>query len=107
MSLWVDKYRPTSLDKLTVHESITSKLSGLAASDELPHLLFYGPSGAGKKTRVMALLRSLFGPGVTRVKLEHRSIKVNASKNVEISTLGSNFHIECNTSYNGKIFIIM
>jgi replication factor C subunit 3/5 len=102
MSLWVDKYRPTSLDKLTVHESITSKLSGLAASDELPHLLFYGPSGAGKKTRVMALLRSLFGPGVTRVKLEHRSIKVNASKTVEISTLGSNFHIECNPSDAGN-----
>jgi replication factor C subunit 3/5 len=102
MSLWVDKYRPMSLDKLTIHEDLTKKMQGLAASEELPHLMFYGPSGAGKKTRIMALLRAIYGPGVGRVKLEHRTIKVNASKTVEISTLGSNFHIECNPSDAGN-----
>jgi len=102
MSLWVDKYRPTTLDSLTVHGDVTKKLAGLAASDELPHLLFYGPNGAGKKTRVMALLREVFGPGVGRVKLEHRTIKVSPSKSVEISTLGSNYHIECNPSDAGN-----
>ena len=102
MSLWVDKHRPTTLDKLTVHGNVTKKLEGLAASDELPHLLFYGPNGAGKKTRVMALMREVFGPGVGRVKLEHRTIKVSPSKSVEISTLGSNYHIECNPSDAGN-----
>ena len=69
MSLWVDKYRPTNLSKLTIHEEITSKLSALAKSEELPHLLFYGPAGAGKKTRVNAMLREIFGAGADRVKL--------------------------------------
>ena len=41
-------------------------ISGLAEGGDLPHLLFYGPSGAGKKTRLTALLRELFGPGVEK-----------------------------------------
>lgn len=38
-----------------------------AESADLPHMMFYGPAGAGKKTRIMALLRKVFGPGVEKV----------------------------------------
>lgn len=30
-------------------------------------MLFYGPSGAGKKTRITCTLRELFGPSVEKV----------------------------------------
>lgn len=30
-------------------------------------MLFYGPSGAGKKTRITCTLRQLFGAGVEKV----------------------------------------
>ena len=69
MSLWVDKHRPNSLAKLDIHNEITSKLLALSKSEELPHLLFYGPPGAGKKTRVKAMLREIYGSGADRVKL--------------------------------------
>jgi len=31
-------------------------------------MLFYGPSGAGKKTRITCVLRQLFGAGVEKVR---------------------------------------
>lgn len=102
MALWIDKQRPNTLNKLTYHPEITEKLRGLAASEDLPHLLFYGPSGAGKKTRVMALLREMFGPGVEKVKLEHRTFKTTSNKTIDLTTLGSNYHIECNPSDAGQ-----
>jgi DNA polymerase III delta prime subunit len=30
-------------------------------------MLFYGPSGAGKKMRISCTLKQLFGPGVEKV----------------------------------------
>ncbi|DBA04349.1 TPA: hypothetical protein N0F65_002111 [Lagenidium giganteum] len=101
--LWVDKYRPTSLDTLDYHEDVTRRLKNLAHAEDLPHLLVYGPSGAGKKTRIMALLRELYGDGALKVRLEHKSFKVpNRSTKVEITTVASNYHIEMNPSDVGN-----
>jgi replication factor C subunit 3/5 len=100
--LWVDKHSPKSLSKLTLHDDITAKLTTLAHSEELPHLLIYGPPGVGKKTRVMALLREIFGAGVEKIKLEHRAFKLPSNKMLEINMLGSNYHIECNPSDAGN-----
>jgi len=72
--LWVDKHRPLTLEKMDYLKDQATQLSRLAASGDLPHLLFYGPSGAGKKTRVMALLRAMFGAGVEKVCTEQSSI---------------------------------
>lgn len=102
MALWVDKHRPSSLLKLSLHGATTNKLIALARSEEIPHLLFYGPAGSGKKTRVMALIKEMFGSGVEKVKLEHRTFKTSTNKTIEITTLGSNYHIECNPSDAGN-----
>jgi hypothetical protein len=55
--LWVDKHRPTSLESLDYGKEQAEQLRLLAATGDLPHMLFYGPAGAGKKTRIMALVR--------------------------------------------------
>eukprot|EP00055_Hartaetosiga_balthica_P015969 m.98380 g.98380 ORF g.98380 m.98380 type:complete len:355 (+) comp9009_c0_seq1:108-1172(+) len=98
MSLWVDKHRPKSFSKLSYHTKISEQLETLGSSGDVPHLLVYGPSGAGKKTRVMCLLRQLYGNSVDKLKIEHRNFKATNSKSVDISTIASAYHIEINPS---------
>ncbi|XP_060177689.1 replication factor C subunit 3 isoform X1 [Lycium barbarum] len=102
--LWVDKYRPKTLDKVTVHHDVAQNLQKLVAEGDCPHLLFYGPSGSGKKTLIMALLRQIFGPSADKVKVENKIWKVDAGTrtiDVELTTLSSTHHVELNPSDAG------
>ena len=44
------------------------KLPAQVATGDCPHLLFYGPPGAGKKTLIVALLREIYGAGAEKVR---------------------------------------
>uniref|UniRef100_A0A671XEV9 Replication factor C subunit 3 n=1 Tax=Sparus aurata TaxID=8175 RepID=A0A671XEV9_SPAAU len=102
MSLWLDKYRPTSLGKLDYHKEQAAQLKNLVQCGDFPHLLVYGPSGAGKKTRIMCLLRELYGAGVEKLRIEHQSIVAPSKKKIEINTIASNYHLEVNPSDAGN-----
>nr|XP_040137847.1 replication factor C subunit 3 [Ictidomys tridecemlineatus] len=69
---------------------------------DFPHLLVYGPSGAGKKTRIMCILRELYGVGVEKLRIEHQTITTPSKKKIEISTIASNYHLEVNPSDAGN-----
>lgn len=93
--LWVDKHRPSKLEQLSYDETTTERLRALASSPGgMPHLFFYGPPGAGKKTRIMALLREIFGPGAERLRLDKRTFTTPTRKTIEINMISSNYHIE-------------
>ncbi|KAF9493136.1 P-loop containing nucleoside triphosphate hydrolase protein [Pleurotus eryngii] len=102
MSLWVDQYRPRSLDDLHYHQGLSARLGSLAASGDFPHMLFYGPSGAGKKTRIACTLKELFGPGVEKIKIDQRIFLTPSKRKLEVNLVQSNFHIEITPSETGN-----
>lgn len=71
MALWVDKHRPKSLDALDFHRDVSERLKGMVKRGDFPHLMVYGPSGAGKKTRILALLREAFGAAIEKARGSH------------------------------------
>lgn len=98
MSLWVDKYRPNTLAKLDYHKAQANQLQKLVRDGDFPHLMVYGPSGAGKKTRIGCVLRELYGAGAERLRLEHHNFTTPSKKKIDITTVASNYHIEVNPS---------
>ncbi|KZP22807.1 P-loop containing nucleoside triphosphate hydrolase protein [Athelia psychrophila] len=102
MSLWVDQFRPKTLDDLHYHDGLSARLKSLAASGDFPHMLFYGPSGAGKKTRISCTLRQLFGPAVEKLKIDQRVFLSPSKRKLEVNIVQSNYHIEITPSEAGN-----
>tara|TARA_R100000388_G_C7226848_1_gene152244 strand:- start:158 stop:1087 length:930 start_codon:yes stop_codon:yes gene_type:complete len=49
-TLWVEKFRPGTLDGYVGNEHIIDKVKLYLQSGDVPHLLFYGQAGTGKTT---------------------------------------------------------
>ncbi len=118
MALLVDKHRPRSLDQLTYHKDLSARLRSLvfppisplniylhssqAQSGDFPHLLVYGPSGAGKKTRIVATLKELYGPGVEKIKIDCRVFQTTSNRKLEFNIVASVYHLEITPSDVGS-----
>lgn len=109
--LWIDKYRPTTLEKLTFHPEVNKILDQMSKCSDIPHLMFYGPSGGGKKTRVSALITGIYKkPG--KIHAETKVVQKTAptasggaaavGPKIEINVVMSNCHLELNPSDVGS-----
>jgi len=68
--LWVEKYRPRSLDDIINQEEIVRRLKLFVKEKNMPHLLFAGPPGTGKTTAAHALAHDLYGSSYRQYMLE-------------------------------------
>lgn len=100
--LWVEKYRPLNLtDAGSFHTDQISVLQRLSESDDFPHVLFYGPSGAGKRTLTKGALQALYGTNsVHKIKSETKEFKVSSTSSTTCQAVvfSSMYHIEVTPS---------
>ena len=104
MALWVDKHRPRSLEQMDFHDSVGHRLRQLADSQDLPHICFYGPTGAGKKTRIQAFLRAIYGnsSSVEKLSIQNRQFQTASGTKFQLHVLSSSVHLECTPSDVGS-----
>ena len=57
MELWVEKYRPTTLDGYVGNEVIKSKIEDYLKQGSIQNLLFHGVAGTGKTTLAKLLVK--------------------------------------------------
>lgn len=89
----VDKYFPKNIEDVVFNKYILEQLFIISQDDSIPHIIFYGPEGSGKKVLINLFLEMLYDSSIRNV--EDTLYKVSGSGNNEIDVLikQSNYHI--------------
>ena len=93
---WVEKYRPRKLDEITTQHNIIQSLKNGIQTKNIPHLIFYGGSGCGKTSTILALARELFG----KKNISKRIIELNASDERGINVVRDKIKLYAKQSVN-------
>ncbi len=73
-TIWVEKYRPQTLDDVAGHDDIAARLQSYIEQNDLPNLLFSGQAGVGQDH-----LRGRHRPRVVRRDWRSNFLELNAS----------------------------
>jgi replication factor C subunit 2/4 len=83
-SIWIEKYRPSKINKIIQQDEIKHLIASKNKISNLPHLLFYGPSGTGKTTTALAICKYIFNSDIEHNRnykkiIKERVLELNAS----------------------------
>jgi replication factor C small subunit len=59
--LWIEKYRPVTLDMIAGQGPAVHQLSSFARSGTVPHLILNGPHGTGKSSAIECFAKEIYG----------------------------------------------
>jgi DNA polymerase III delta prime subunit len=98
-SLWVEKYRPSTLDEMCIDESIKKQFVNYLNTQETPNLLFVGRAGIGKTSLAKIIVNNI---------LKCQYLYINASDENGIDTIRTKVTRFAQTkSLDGNIKVII
>ena len=82
MKTLVEKYRPNSINEVFLDEKNMNCIQSFIDKQNFPSLLFYGPSGTGKTSTIIAMAKEIY-----KEKYNLMVLELNASDNRNIQVV--------------------
>lgn len=90
---------------LDIHKNIYEKLKNFETTNKIPHLIFHGASGTGKRTIVNNFLNSIYNGDKQRMKTNIMIVNCAHGKGIKFIREELKFFAKTNiNSNNGKLF---
>lgn len=90
---FIDKYTPQSINDAKFHLDLLHRLEHMSKNESIPHMLFCGPDGCGKKTIIRLLLEMLFDKDVHKTEDSVYTVIGSGNKVTNVTVKQSNYHI--------------
>lgn len=88
--LWVDKYRPKTLDDIVGNTEIINEFKMIAKNGNIPHMILSGSPGTGKTTSILCLAKILL-----KDQFNNAFIELNASDERGIEVVRNKIKLFC------------
>jgi replication factor C subunit 3/5 len=87
------KYIPETIDKSSFHKDLLQMLKVMSKDESVPHIIFYGPEGSGKKMIIKMFLELLYDTDINNVLNTEYTVIGSGNKPNKITVKQSNYHI--------------
>jgi replication factor C subunit 3/5 len=98
MPLLVHSTAPKRIEDIIFHKEIYERLQIMSKDNEIPHIIFHGTDGSGKKTMINIFLRMIYGDNIDNLKTAVYNIMGSGNKLRKETFLHSDNHIIINPS---------
>ncbi len=88
-----EKYATYNLASPVFHKKELQMLNQMSKDDGMPHLIFCGPEGSGKKTLIGYLLELLYGKNVHKITESNYKVLGSSNSATDVSVKQSDYHI--------------
>lgn len=89
---FVDKYSPKCIDDVFLSQDRLNMLKAMSKDSSLPHIIFYGPEGSGKKTVIKLFLEMIFDKHVNKL-CDTTYVVSGSNSNTNVVIKQSDYHI--------------
>lgn len=98
MPLLIDEFAPHDYNEIFFHKEIYNKLKMMSSDNSIPHVIFHGVPGAGKKTMINIFLKMIYGDGINKLCTTSCNIAGSGNRTKKETVQHSDHHIIINPS---------
>ena len=104
MKTLVEKYRPNSINDVFLEEKNLTCINHFIEKKNFPNLLFYGPSGTGKTSTIIAMAKEIYKEKYNLMVLE---LNASDNRNIQVVRKIIKEFASCKTLFNSGYKLII
>lgn len=91
--LLINKYTPNNIDEAYFNKDLLKSLKIISQDESIPHIMFFGPEGSGKKTLVKLFLEMIYDDSTNKLRECVYKVVGSGNKVTDVVVLQSDHHI--------------